>query len=206
MSELVLGIDTVGRGGAVALADASGVLGIRTHDPELGYAEELFGLFDALLADCGRTRPELTAVAVLSGPGSFTGLRIGVMTAKTIAFALDLPLLAAPTLDVLAASQGRGSRTAVVDAGGGHVWAAGFEGPRTGARTTSGRLVIWSGSARTALRPIWTWPRPACPTCTTSSSSGATGCRCRSVRPCWLNPRMPCPRSRSSVAVTPPAG
>ena len=44
MSGLVLGIDTIGRGGSVALADETGVIGMRTHDPELGYAEEIFGL------------------------------------------------------------------------------------------------------------------------------------------------------------------
>lgn len=127
MSELVLGIDTIGRGGAVSLANADGVLGLRVHDPALGYAEELFGLFDGLLQDCGRRREELTAIAVLSGPGSFTGLRIGVMTAKTLAFGLGLPLLAAPTLELVAAAAGPGAHTAVVDAGGGHVWAATFE-------------------------------------------------------------------------------
>jgi tRNA threonylcarbamoyladenosine biosynthesis protein TsaB len=127
MSELVLGIDTIGRGGAVALATADEVLGLRAHDPELGYAEELFGLFDGVLADTGRRRDQLTAVAVLSGPGSFTGLRIGVMTAKTLSFALGVPLLAAPTLDLIAAAAGAGSWTAAIEAGGGHVWSARFE-------------------------------------------------------------------------------
>jgi tRNA threonylcarbamoyladenosine biosynthesis protein TsaB len=127
VSELVLGIDTIGRGGSVALADESGLVGIQTHDPDLGYAEELFGLFDDLLGDCGRERRELTTVAVLSGPGSFTGLRIGVMTAKTLAFGLGLPLLAAPTLDLVAAAAGPGRWTAVADAGGDMLWAAPFE-------------------------------------------------------------------------------
>lgn len=127
MSELVLGIDTIGRGGAVALASPGEVLGLRVHDPELGYAEELFGLFDGVLTESERRREDITAVAVLSGPGSFTGLRIGVMTAKTLAFGLNVPLLAAPTLEMVAAAAGPGSRTAAIDAGGGHVWAADFE-------------------------------------------------------------------------------
>jgi tRNA threonylcarbamoyl adenosine modification protein YeaZ len=120
--ELVLGIDTTGRGGAVALATDSGVLGREVHDPALGYAEELFGLLDRLLAATRRDRSDLGGVAVLEGPGSFTGLRIGVMTAKTLAFALDVPLWAAPTLDLLAAAAGRGSWLALTDAGGGHYW------------------------------------------------------------------------------------
>jgi tRNA threonylcarbamoyladenosine biosynthesis protein TsaB len=132
VSELVLGIDTIGRGGSVALADESGVIGIQTHDPELGYAEELFGLFDTLLRGCEYERRQLTAVAVLSGPGSFTGLRIGVMTAKTIAFGMGLPLLAAPTLHVVAAAAGPGRWIAAADAGGQMLWAASFEVDATG--------------------------------------------------------------------------
>lgn len=123
MSRLVLGIDTTGRGGAVALADDGAVLGLEVHDPALGYAEELFGLFDRLLERCRRNRHELDAIAVLTGPGSFTGLRIGVMTAKTLAFALRRPLLGAPTLELVAAAAGPGVHRAVSDAGGGHVWA-----------------------------------------------------------------------------------
>jgi tRNA threonylcarbamoyl adenosine modification protein YeaZ len=140
MSELVLGIDTIGPGGAVALASPGEVLALRVHDPELGYAEELFGLFDGVLDESGRRRQDITAVAVLSGPGSFTGLRIGVMTAKTLAFGLGVPLLAAPTLEMVAAAAGPGLRTAAIDAGGGHVWAADFEvtadgtSPRTALR------------------------------------------------------------------------
>ncbi len=123
MSELVLGIDTTGRGGAVAIATPRGVLAVEVHDPDLGYAEELFGLFDLVLEHCGRRRGELTAVAALTGPGSFTGLRIGVMTAKTLAFSLDIPLLSAPTLELLAAASGPGLKLALCEAGRGHAWA-----------------------------------------------------------------------------------
>lgn len=137
MSEVVLGIDTIGRGGAVAIATADEILGLRVHDPELGYAEELFGLFDGVLADAGVGRDELTAVAVLSGPGSFTGLRIGVMTAKTLAFGLGIPLLAAPTLEAIAAAAGAGHWTAAIDAGGGHVWSSRFEVSPGAISTTS---------------------------------------------------------------------
>jgi tRNA threonylcarbamoyl adenosine modification protein YeaZ len=127
MTELVLGIDTTGRGGAVAIATEEGILAVEVHDPELGYAEELFGLFDRVLDRCGRRRDELTAVAVLAGPGSFTGLRIGVMTAKTVAFSLDIPLFSAPTLELVAAASGPGHKLALAEAGGGYVWAQEIE-------------------------------------------------------------------------------
>jgi len=122
MTELVLGIDTTGRGGAVAIATEQEILEVEAHDPELGYAEELFGLFDRVLDRCGRRRDELTAVAVLAGPGSFTGLRIGVMTAKTVAFCFGIPLFSAPTLELVAAASGPGHWLASCEAGGGHVW------------------------------------------------------------------------------------
>jgi tRNA threonylcarbamoyl adenosine modification protein YeaZ len=127
MSELVLGIDTTGRGGAVAIATPEGILSVEVHDPGLGYAEELFGLFDRVLHDCGRRRGELTAVAVLSGPGSFTGLRIGIMTAKTLAFSLGIPLLSTPTLELLAVASGPGLKLALCEAGRGHAWVQEFE-------------------------------------------------------------------------------
>lgn len=122
MSGLVLGIDTTGRGGTVALSDGREVLGVEAHDPALGYAEELFGLFDRLLERCGRRRGDLDAVAVVTGPGSFTGLRIGVMTAKALAFGLGLPLRGASTLELVAAASGPGRHRAVCEAGGGYVW------------------------------------------------------------------------------------
>lgn len=123
---IALGIDTSGRGGAVALATVDRVLGRQVHDPALGFAEELFGLFDQLLADSRTTRAQIDIIAVLTGPGSFTGLRIGVMTAKALAFALDRPLCSAPTLDLLAAAAGAGRQVAAIDAGGGHAWVREF--------------------------------------------------------------------------------
>lgn len=124
---IALGLDTTGRGGAVALASADQVLGLEVHDPALGYAEELFTLLDRLLAACDLDRRAIDRVAVVSGPGSFTGLRIGVMTAKALALGLDRPLWSAPTLDLIAAGAGPGKTTAVADAGGGHLWAQDFD-------------------------------------------------------------------------------
>lgn len=67
------------------------------------HAERLFGAIDKLLSDTGMRPQDLSAVAVSAGPGSFTGLRIGAAAAKGIAFANDIPLIAIPTLDALAA-------------------------------------------------------------------------------------------------------
>jgi tRNA threonylcarbamoyladenosine biosynthesis protein TsaB len=105
------------------------VLARATLDPALGYAEEVFGLLDSVLADAGINRSAVDTIAVVRGPGSFTGLRIGVMTAKTLAHAAGWQLRAARTLDLVAAGCGRQGREvlALAAAGRGHLWCARYE-------------------------------------------------------------------------------
>jgi tRNA threonylcarbamoyladenosine biosynthesis protein TsaB len=66
------------------------------------HAEKIFSLIDHVLNTAGISFPELGAVAVSSGPGSFTGLRIGMSAAKGIAFGADLPIIPVPTFEALA--------------------------------------------------------------------------------------------------------
>lgn len=68
-------------------------------------AESLVPLVEQVMTESGLERHELQAIAVSSGPGSFTALRIGMAVAKGIACALGIPLLAVPTLPAMAASQ-----------------------------------------------------------------------------------------------------
>jgi len=71
---------------------------------EEGYshAERLHVFIDEIIKEVGITFQELSAIAVSQGPGSYTGLRIGVSAAKGLCFALDIPLIAVDTLQVLA--------------------------------------------------------------------------------------------------------
>jgi tRNA threonylcarbamoyladenosine biosynthesis protein TsaB len=69
------------------------------------HAEKLVSLVDAALKQANLRLVDLAAVAVSQGPGSYTGLRIGVSTAKGIAYALDIPLIGINTLQAMAASQ-----------------------------------------------------------------------------------------------------
>jgi tRNA threonylcarbamoyladenosine biosynthesis protein TsaB len=71
-------------------------------DLELRHAERILGLVDFCLENSGIKRSDLELVACAQGPGSFTGLRIGMATSKGIATALGIPWVAVPTLDVLA--------------------------------------------------------------------------------------------------------
>jgi tRNA threonylcarbamoyladenosine biosynthesis protein TsaB len=68
-----------------------------------GYLQHLLPGVEALLAVAGRRLEEVGAIAVSQGPGNFTGLRIGLATAKGLAWSLNIPLAAVSTLEVLAA-------------------------------------------------------------------------------------------------------
>lgn len=148
---LVVAIDSSRReGGSVALAEGGTLLAERFHDPRLGYAESFFGLLDECLLSANREPQQIRALAVVSGPGSFTGLRIGVMTAKSLAFARQLPLYACGSLELLATralSQGSGSILALMDAGRDALYAAAFENYEE-------HLVPIGGAARISLQDL----------------------------------------------------
>ena len=119
---------------SVALADGGLAVGWKEERAEQGYlhAERLMPLVDDLLRDCEWSKAELDAVAVSGGPGSFTGLRIGVSTAKGLCQALQIPLIALDTLALLA-EQGKRldpapqRRVAMIDARRMEVYAGSFE-------------------------------------------------------------------------------
>ena len=128
----ILALDSSNRWqGRVTIAVDGEIASSISHDSIAGPAEALLGLFDVALASAGLDMDRLDGVAVVSGPGSFTGLRIGVMTAKSLAWARGLPLLSAGGLTTLAGSCfDRGVPLPIacaVEAGGGHVYLAHFQ-------------------------------------------------------------------------------
>jgi tRNA threonylcarbamoyladenosine biosynthesis protein TsaB len=83
----------------------------------------------AAISDAGVSLAELDRIGVTVGPGSFTGLRVGLAFAKGLALAAGLPVVGVGTLAALAASDGSpGPKTAVIDAGRGGVWLQTFDG------------------------------------------------------------------------------
>jgi tRNA threonylcarbamoyladenosine biosynthesis protein TsaB len=72
------------------------------NSAQYSHAERLHLYIDAVLKETQTERSQIDAIAVSKGPGSYTGLRIGVSAAKGLCFGLDIPLIALPTLDVLA--------------------------------------------------------------------------------------------------------
>jgi len=92
---LTLGIDTAESLGGVALFD-DGVSEERMMQNPLEHAERLVPLIDEAMGSCGRSRDEIGRIAVNLGPGSFTGLRIGLASAMGLCQALDVPLVGVP--------------------------------------------------------------------------------------------------------------
>ena len=91
---------------------------------------DLLPAVEALLAAAGKGPKALSGVAVDQGPGSFTGVRVGITTAKTLAWSLDIPVVGIDSLAVLAhAASSPGPVVALRDAGRGRVYAGWFDAP-----------------------------------------------------------------------------
>jgi tRNA threonylcarbamoyladenosine biosynthesis protein TsaB len=99
---LVLGIETSTRQGGAALVDERGLVSEYTLNVEVTHSERLLPAIDRMLADASVSLSGLGGLAVSIGPGSFTGLRIGLSTAKGLAYATGLPLVGVPSLEALA--------------------------------------------------------------------------------------------------------
>ena len=99
----VLGIETSTPVCSVGLVEEDRVLACFSQNTGLRHAERTIAMAERAVQDAGLANADLHGVAVGSGPGSFTGLRIGMAAAKGLCFALNLPLLAISTLKGLAA-------------------------------------------------------------------------------------------------------
>lgn len=99
---LTLGIDTSTKVCSVAVCDGEKILGSLDINVGLTHSEGLVPQLDTLLKLARVSRNDLELVAVSRGPGSFTGLRIGMATAEALAYSLDIPLRAVDTLKAIA--------------------------------------------------------------------------------------------------------
>jgi tRNA threonylcarbamoyladenosine biosynthesis protein TsaB len=108
---LLLSFDTATSHLAVVLSEDDAPVASRVDaTPALSHAERLNVFIEEVMKDAGRSLEEIDAVAVGIGPGSYTGLRIGLSAAKGLCFALDKPLIGMGTLDVLLAEFMHGER------------------------------------------------------------------------------------------------
>lgn len=98
----LLGIETSTRTGSVAIVEGEEIIAEYTLNIKETHTARLMPAIDHILKDAHLTIHQMDAVAVSLGPGSFTGLRIGLATAKGLCLALCKPLIGIPTLDALA--------------------------------------------------------------------------------------------------------
>ncbi len=120
---IVLGLDTAAGACSAAVLDGERLLAQRCETMVRGHQERLAPLVQETMAQAGLPFAALDRIAVTVGPGSFTGVRVGLAFAKGLALALDRPCIGVGTLDALAASAGPdGLVAAVIDAKRGQVY------------------------------------------------------------------------------------
>lgn len=99
---LILAVDSATPVAGVALLNEDKLIREEFVNYKKNHSETLMPMIDEVLSECGCTLQDLSAVAVTVGPGSFTGLRIGLATVKGLSMAMGKPVIAISTLDVLA--------------------------------------------------------------------------------------------------------
>ena len=126
---IVLALDTALAATSAAVLKDGAVLASHSEPMERGHSERIGGVVRDVMAASGVAFSDLDRIGVTVGPGSFTGLRVGLAFAKGLAVALDIPCVGVGTLEALAASTDVAGRIgAVIDARRGQVYVQAFEG------------------------------------------------------------------------------
>lgn len=124
---LILAIETATRAGSVAIARGELVLSSKSGDAAVSHSSNLIELVEAALSEAGATLSEIDLFAATAGPGSFTGLRIGLATIKGFAAVTKRKIASVSTLAAIAHAAGDSERTvSVLPAGRGEVFAQMF--------------------------------------------------------------------------------
>lgn len=153
----ILNIETATKNCSLALAQEGKII-LCKEIAEEGYshAERLHVFIEEIIQEAGITFQDLTAIAVSQGPGSYTGLRIGVSAAKGLCFALNIPLIAVDTLQVLAsqASISEGVIIPMIDARRMEVYSAIFNSKLEKQREVQAE-VITENSFESITEPVY---------------------------------------------------
>ena len=99
---MILSIETATDKSSVAIHDKGELIGLIELHLDKSHSGHLTVIIEQLLNNCSISKKNIDAIAVSIGPGSYTGLRIGVSTAKGLCYALDKPLVAVNTLEIMA--------------------------------------------------------------------------------------------------------
>ena len=126
---ITLAIDTAAPRLQLAVLRTDGVTDVSVDDIATGHAEILFDRLAALLARNGLGHSDVQRIAVTTGPGSFTGLRIGLSAARGLGLARKLPVLGIPSLFALSLGVASGPVTVLLDARRGEAYFQAFSAP-----------------------------------------------------------------------------
>ena len=140
----ILCIETATTNCSVALSVNGGVIALNEDNSQsYSHAERLHVYISAVLKDAQLDKELLDAIAVSMGPGSYTGLRIGVSAAKGLCYALDIPLIATATLESLAAKveESSGVIVPMLDARRMEVYSAVFSSEKQQIRDTQAQIL-----------------------------------------------------------------
>ncbi|MBC7910771.1 MAG: tRNA (adenosine(37)-N6)-threonylcarbamoyltransferase complex dimerization subunit type 1 TsaB [Pyrinomonadaceae bacterium] len=125
---LILSLETATRSGSIALMNGEKVIASVTGNAQDSHSATLLHQIEMLLEKSGLSLPDIDLFATASGPGSFTGLRIGLATVKALSATLNRPCIGIPTLQAIAYGAGASDATcALIPAGRGEVFAQLFK-------------------------------------------------------------------------------
>ena len=129
---LILALETSAKAASVALLEGDKLLSENYQNTGMTHSQTLMVMAEDMLKQCGKTAKDVDAVAVAEGPGSFTGVRIGVAAAKGFAWGREIPCYGVSTLEAMAQSLGiyDGYICPVMDARRSQVYNALFESDR----------------------------------------------------------------------------
>lgn len=157
----ILAIDTSNYPLGVALIEENQVLGEYITNLKKNHSVRIMPAIQTLMKDCERVPAQLTKIVVAKGPGSYTGVRIGVTIAKTMAWSLKIPLIGVSSLEIMAAGSGRyfdGYISPLIDARRGQVYTGLYEYQNGDLCTIKDdRLVMasdWAGALKEVQKPI----------------------------------------------------
>ena len=124
---LIIGLETATLAGSIAICRGGEVLATSIGNPKTSHSNTLLSDLDQLVKQIGIDLGSVDLLAVTSGPGSFTGLRIGIATVKALAATLKKPCVGVPTLEAIAHAAGESELTVVLlPAGRGEVFVQSF--------------------------------------------------------------------------------
>ena len=140
----ILNIETSTTNCSVALSNSGIVVGLKEdNNSEYSHAERLHVYIDEVLKTAKVTIDQLEAIAISKGPGSYTGLRIGVSAAKGLCYALSIPLISVPTLEALVhqVEAPKGPIIAMLDARRMEVYSAIYDAQHDEIRSTEAEVL-----------------------------------------------------------------